>query len=127
MLYITETRKDFETAVKDLEDAVKRNKYGVLHIHDVQQTLKGKGIDFPSRVRILEVCNPQRASRVLTAHIPVNLALPCRISVFEQEGKIKIGMIKPSFLLSVFPHQEELKTEAEAVEQDTVRIIEEAR
>jgi uncharacterized protein (DUF302 family) len=127
MLYITETRKDFDTAVKDLEDAVKRNKYGVLHTHDVQTTLKAKGIDFPNRVRILEVCNPQRASRVLTAHIPVNLALPCRISVFEQEGKIKIGMIKPTFLLSVFPHQEQLKAEAEAVEQDTVRIIEEAR
>ena len=127
MLYITETSQDFETAVKDLEEAVKRHKYGVLHIHDVQQTLKAKGIEFPNRVRILEVCNPQRASKVLTAHMPVNLALPCRISVFEQEGKIKIGMIKPTFLLSVFPHREELKAEAEGVEQDTIRMIEEAR
>lgn len=127
MLYITETKKDFETAVKDLEAAVKRHKYGVLHIHDVQKTLKDKGIDFPNRVRILEVCNPQRASRVLTAHMPVNLALPCRISVFEQEGKIKIGMIKPTFLLSVFPYGEELKGEAQGVEQDTIRMIEEAR
>jgi len=127
MLYITETKKDFETAVKDLEEAVKRNKYGVLHVHDVQKTLKEKGIDFPNRVRILEVCNPQRASRVLTAHMLVNLALPCRISVFEEGGKVKIGMIKPTFLLSVFPHGKDLKGEAEAVEQDTVRIIEEAR
>lgn len=127
MLYVTETQKDFDTAVKDLEEAVKRNKYGVLHIHDVQKTLKEKGIDFPNRVRIFEVCNPQRASRVLTAHMPVNLALPCRISVFEQEGKIKIGMIKPTFLLSVFPHAEALKAEGEGVEQDTIRMIEEAR
>ncbi len=73
------------------------------------------------------MCNPQRASRVLTAHMPVNLALPCRISVFEHEGKIKIRMIKPTFLLSVFPHGEELKAEAEVVEQDTVRMMEEAR
>jgi uncharacterized protein (DUF302 family) len=127
MLYITETPKDFDTAVKDLEEAVKRHNYGVLHIHDVQKTLRAKGIDFPNRVQILEVCNPQRASRVLTAHMPVNLALPCRISVFEEEGKIKIGMIKPTFLLSVFPHGEDLKAEAEGVEQDTVRMIEEAR
>ena len=127
MLYIVETQKDFDTAVKDLEAAVKRHKYGVLHIHDVQKTLKEKGIDFPNRVRILEVCNPQRASRVLTAHMPVNLALPCRISVFEEGGKVKIGMIKPTFLLSVFPYAEKLKAEAEGVEQDTIRIIEEAR
>jgi uncharacterized protein (DUF302 family) len=109
MLYITETTKDFETAVKDLEEAVKRHKYGVLHIHDLQKTLKEKGIDFPKPVRILEVCNPQRAVRVLTAHMPVNLALPCRISVFEEGGKIKIGMIKPTFLLSVFPGWEKMK------------------
>jgi len=127
MLYIVETQKDFDTAVKDLEAAVKRNKYGVLHVHDVQKTLKEKGIDFPNRVRILEVCNPQRASRVLTAHMPVNLALPCRISVFEEGGKVKIGMIKPTFLLSIFPDGKELKAEAEGVEQDTIRMIEEAR
>lgn len=64
MLYITETSKDFETAAKDLEEAVKRHKYGVLHIHDLQKTLKEKGIDFPQQVRIFEVCNPQRAVRV---------------------------------------------------------------
>ena len=127
MLYITETTKDFETAVKDLEAAVKRHQYGVLHIHDLQKTLKEKGIDFPHQVRILEVCNPQRASRVLTAYMPVNLALPCRISVFEEEGKIKIGMIKPTFLLSIFPGWENMKGEAEEVEQDIIRIIEDAQ
>ena len=127
MLYIVETNKDVETAARDLEEAVKRNKFGVLHVHNLQQTLKEKGIDFPNRVRILEVCNPQRASRVLTAHMPVNLALPCRISVFEEGGKVKIGMIKPTFLLSIFPNGKELKAEAEGVEQDTIRMIEEAR
>jgi uncharacterized protein (DUF302 family) len=43
MLYITETTKDFETAVRDLEEAVKRRKYGVLLVHDLQKTLKEKG------------------------------------------------------------------------------------
>jgi hypothetical protein len=36
-------------------------------------------------------------------------------------------MIRPSFLLSVFPDQPELKTEANAVEKDTIDIIEEAK
>lgn len=127
MLFIVETAKSFETASKDLEEAVKRRKYGVLHIHDLQATMKSKGIDFPSRVKIFEVCNPQRAEKVLTANITVNLALPCRISVFEEDGKVKIGMIRPSFLLSVFPDQPGLKSEAEAVEKDTIGIIEDAK
>lgn len=127
MLYVVETAKEFDRAVADLEEAVKRRQYGVLHVHDIQKTLKGKGIDFPNKVRILEVCNPQRAMRVLTAHMPVNLALPCRLSVFEEEGRVKIGMIKPTFLLSIFPHSDDLKAEAEAVERDTIGMIEETR
>jgi len=59
--------------------------------------------------------------------MPVNLALPCRISVFEDGGKVKIGMIKPPFLLSVFPGWEKMKEEAAEVEQDTIQIIEDAR
>ena len=127
MLYITETKKAFDTAVKDLEEAVKRNKYGVLHVHDVQKTLKEKGIDFPNRVRILEVCNPQRATQVLTGNMAVNMALPCRISVYQEGGKTKIGMIRPTALLALFPGAVDLKAVAEEVERETMRMIDEAR
>ena len=65
MLYIVETKKDVETAARELEEAVKRNKFGVLHVHDLQKTLKEKGVDFPNACKILEVCNPQRATEVL--------------------------------------------------------------
>jgi len=40
MLYVTDSFKDVETATRDLEEAVKRNKFGVLHVHDLQKTLK---------------------------------------------------------------------------------------
>jgi uncharacterized protein (DUF302 family) len=127
MLYIVETKKDVETAARDLEEAVKRNKFGVLHVHNLQQTLKEKGIDFPNACRILEVCNPQQATRVLSANMTVNLALPCRISVYQEGGKTKIGMVKPTALLAIFPGAEALKAVAEEVEQQTIKMIEEAK
>lgn len=127
MLYITETTKDFETAVKDLEEAVKRHKFGILHVHDLKQTLKEKGIEFPNRCRILEVCNPQKATQVLTQDMTVNLALPCRISVYEEGGKVKIGMIRPITLLELFPGKESLRGVAEEVERETIQMIDEAK
>ena len=127
MLYVVETRKDLETAAKDLEDAVKRNKFGVLHVHDLQKTLKEKGVDFPNACRILEVCNPQRAVQVLTGNMEMNMALPCRISVYQEGGKTKIGMIRPTALLALFPGAADLKTVAEDVERETMRMIDEAR
>ncbi len=127
MLYVVETRKDVETAARDLEAAVKRNKFGVLHVHDLQKTLKEKGVDFPNACRILEVCNPQRALQVLTGNMGVNMALPCRISVYREGEATKIGMIRPTALLALFPGSEKLKVVAEEVERETMRMIDEAK
>ncbi len=127
MLYVTETEKDVETAARDLEEAVTRNKFGVLHVHDLQKTLKEKGVDFPNGCKILEVCNPQRAVQVLTGNMTVNMALPCRISVYREGGKTKIGMIRPTALLALFPGAADLKPVAEEVERETMRMIDEAK
>ncbi len=127
MMYIVETKKEVDTAARDLEEAVKRNKFGVLHVHDLQKTLKEKGVDFPSACKILEVCNPQRATQVLTANMAVNMALPCRISVYQEGGKTKIGMIRPTALLALFPGAAHLKAVAEEVERETMRMIDETR
>ena len=127
MLYVTETKKDVETASRDLEEAVKRNKFSVLHVHDLQKTLKEKGVDFPNACRILEVCNPQRATQVLTSNMAVNMALPCRISVYREGGKTKMGMIRPTALLGLFPGAADLKPVADEVERETMRMIDEAK
>jgi uncharacterized protein (DUF302 family) len=127
MLYVTDTPKDVATATRDLEEAVKRNKFGVLHVHDLQKTLKEKGADFPNACRILEVCNPQRAVQVLTGNMTMNLALPCRISVYQEQGKTKIGMIRPTALLALFPGAAALTTVAEDLERETIRMIDEAK
>ena len=127
MLYVVDTPKDVPTAARDLEEAVKRNKFGVLHVHDLQKTLQEKGVDFPNACRILEVCNPQRAVQVLTGNMTMNMALPCRISVYQEQGKTKIGMIRPTALLALFPGAADLKTVAEDVERETMRMIDEAR
>jgi uncharacterized protein (DUF302 family) len=126
MKHIVATEKTIEQAAKDLEEAVTRNKFGVLHIHDLKATMKKKGVDFPHECRIFEVCNPQQAKAVLTNDISLNMALPCRISVWEENGQVKIGTLKPVALLSVLSDAEELKSIAEEVENTIMKIIDEA-
>jgi len=98
MKYIVETEKTVEQAVFDLQEAVKKHNFGILHIHNLQETLRKKGVDFPNECQILEICNPQKAKEVLTDDMSMNMVLPCRISVYSEEGKTKIGMIKPKAL-----------------------------
>lgn len=127
MKYIVKTEKGLEQAVKDLEAAVIRNKFGVLHIHDLKSTMKNKGIDFPNECRIFEVCNPQKANSVLTNDMNLNMALPCRISVWEDNGQVKIGTLKPTDLLSILSDSQELKEIAQDVENTIMKIIDETK
>ena len=125
--YITETAKTPAQAVTDLQAAVKEHGYGVLHIYDLKETLAGKGFDLPNACHILEVCNPKQAAAVLTADMGMNIALPCRISVYQDRGKTLIGMVRPTVLLASLSQSENLKAIAEQVEKDTIAIIEAAK
>lgn len=125
MNYIQETNKTVEQAVLDLESAVKRNGFGVLHIYDLKATLKSKGVDLPQECRILEVCNPAQAATVLSSDMTLNLALPCRISVYEDAGKTKIGMIRPTRLLGLLSDDSTLANTAQEVEDAVKRMIKE--
>ena len=58
-----------------------------------------------------------------THDMTVNLALPCRISVYEEGGKVKIGMIRPTALLSFFLYADKLRPVAEEVEREMVKMI----
>jgi uncharacterized protein (DUF302 family) len=125
--YIAETTKSPAQAVTDLQASVKQHGYGVLHIYDLKETLAGKGFPLPNACHILEVCNPKQAAAVLTADMGINMALPCRISVYQDGGKTLIGMVRPTVLLASLSKSEELKAIAEQVEKDTIAIIEAAK
>ena len=127
MRYVVSTEKSVEQASRDLMEAVTRNGFGVLHMHDLKETLHNKGFDLRNQCRIFEICNPQQALRVLTEDMGLNMALPCRISIYEEEGTTKIGMLRPTALLSALSRSPELATVAREVEEVSIRIIEEAR
>jgi len=127
MKYVVTSSKSVEQASADLETAVKQHGFGVLHTYDLKQTLASKGVELPHECRILEVCNPRQAARVLSADMSMNMALPCRISVYEEGGQTRIGMVRPTALLAGLSESPSLREVAEEVEQATIRMIEDAK
>lgn len=127
MYYLVDSKKSFEQASTDLEAAVKRHEFGVLHIHDLGNTLRSKGIAFAENCKVFEVCNPAQAAKVLGTDMRLNMALPCRISVYTEKGKTMIGMIKPAPMLASLSQDAALAAIAQEVELKTKAMIEEAR
>ncbi len=127
MYYIVETEKSFDQASADLDSAVKRHGFGVLHVHDLGTTLRSKGIEFGEQCKVFEVCNPAQAAKVLSTDMRLNMALPCRISVFTDKGKTKIGLIKPVQMLSALSQEAALIEVAKEVETKTIQMVDEAK
>ena len=127
MYYIIDTDKTFNQAAADLEAAVLRNGFGVMHVHDLGTTLRSKGIAFAEDCKIFEVCNPAQAAKVLSTDMRLNMALPCRISVYTEAGQTKIGLIKPVQMLSALSDEAALVIVAKEVEEKTIKMVNEAK
>ncbi|MCA9211493.1 MAG: DUF302 domain-containing protein [Planctomycetales bacterium] len=125
MLYIRETSGSVDEVAKKLEEAALANQFGVLGIHDLKQKMNAKGVPFDSECRIFEVCNPGKAKTVLESNMAISTVLPCRISVYEEAGIVKIATLKPTAMLAMFD-QPELTVVAEDVEETIQRIIDAA-
>jgi uncharacterized protein (DUF302 family)/RNA polymerase-binding transcription factor DksA len=126
MYYIVRTDKSFGDASRDLEASVRRYSFGVLHVFDLKETLTKKGYPLEPQCKIFEICNPGQATRVLQRDMRLNMALPCRVSVFEDNGTTKIGTILPAEMLRALSHDRELGEVAETVEAAIKAIIDEA-
>lgn len=126
MRYVVESNKTPGQAFTDLQEAVKKHGFGVLHTYDLKQTLASKGFDLPDACYILEICNPQQAIKVLTEDMGMNVALPCRVSVYSDSGKTKIAMAQPTKMLAALSDSAALARIAEEVEAKISAMIDDA-
>ncbi len=125
MLYEIESKKKIDQVCEDLEKAVVEYKFGVMTVHNLKETMKKKGVEFDRECRIFEVCNPNQAKRVLEKNMDLSTALPCRISVFTEGGKVKLATLKPTALISQFDVPE-LESVAKEVEETLIQIMKKA-
>lgn len=127
MYYTVQSDKSFDQASADLEAAAKHHGFGVLHVHDLGATLRSKGIAFDGQCKIFEICNPVQASRVLSIDMRLNMALPCRISVYLDEGNTMIGLIEPVKILSALSEDPALFQVAREVQEKMLQMVQEAK
>lgn len=125
MLYVKETKGTVEAVGQRLEEAVKAHKFGVIGVIDLKGKMTEKGVEFRNACKIYEVCNPQRAKQVLEIDMSIATALPCRIAVYEEKGRVKIATLLPTETLAMFSVPE-LAPVAQEVEKEIKAMMDEA-
>jgi uncharacterized protein (DUF302 family) len=125
MLFELASSKSIAEIDRDLRESAARQKFGVITVHDLKETMRAKGVEFAGECFVYEVCNPHQAKRVLEANGAVSTVLPCRISVYRSGGQYKIATLLPTALMKLFGSPE-LEPVAEEVEGVLRRMIEDA-
>lgn len=117
MLYEKTSQKTMAEIELALRDSAARHKFGVIHVHDLQKTMKEKGVDFGHECAIFEVCNPHQAKRALEAEPAISTVLPCRIAVYQRGEDRVISTFLPTAMMQMFESAglEDVAREVEAV------------
>ncbi|MDD2292343.1 MAG: DUF302 domain-containing protein [Aliarcobacter sp.] len=125
MQYMEISNKSVQEVIDSLKEVAPRYKYGIQHIHNVQETLKSKGIDLGNECQIVDICNPIVAEKFLSEDMSLSIIMPCKISVYTQDGDTMIAM--NSLVQLVDDINPDLIELAQEVQEQLLEIIDEIK
>jgi uncharacterized protein (DUF302 family) len=125
MLLQIKSSKSIDEIERGLQKSAARHQFGVIAVHDLQETLKKKGVDLAMECRIYEVCNPRQAKKVLDADGAISTALPCRISVYGSPEGYTLATMRPTEMMKAFANPE-IEHVAREVETVILQMMQEA-
>ena len=93
MIYKITTDKALEIVKEELANHSKESGFGVLNTYEFKKILAGKGFPIDKDITVYELCNPNAAQEALKSMPEISVYLPCRISVYEENGKTVLATI----------------------------------
>jgi len=93
MIYKIKTTIAKNVIEKELAEKAKKVGFGVLQSYAFKNILEEKGFPIERDITVFELCNPAGAQKALTAMPDISVYLPCRISVYEENGKTVLATI----------------------------------
>jgi uncharacterized protein (DUF302 family) len=119
------TDKSLDEAVAALDAALRERRFAVLWDLDVRAKLAEKGVAGGPEFRILEVCSAPRAKEALDRDLAVGYFLPCKMVVYREGDRTRMGLLRPSALMT-FLDDAYLQAFARDVEAVLVEALEAA-
>jgi cytochrome c oxidase cbb3-type subunit 3 len=102
---MVESPYDFTKTVENVKAAAKAANYRIIRVQGFDSGLVDKKHENPKRT-IVYFCNFQLLNDVLAVDPRVGLFLPCRVTIVEEAGKVKVMAINPRKLSSLYNNAE---------------------
>lgn len=110
---------DLDSTVSHIERRVMEAGWKMPKVYDLQKSLAEEGYAVPG-IRVFSICNPHHANRLLGKSPTrfVSAMMPCRIAVYEHQGKTHVATMNVELLSSMFGGEIESVMADVAMEQE---------
>lgn len=117
--YVVTSEKSAAELKDALYEVVPTIQFGILGELDLTAIMQKKGVDHHTQSYEFEVCNPKHAKKLIDQNPLAHMFLPCKVTIFEADGKTHIGMPRPTTQASML---EDTKLEELAKEVEDILI-----
>ena len=109
MIYTVIVPESRDTVKKEFESKVREVGFTLFNTYNFPRILQDKGCAVKKEIIIFELCSPPGAQQELF-HLPeLSAYLPCRISLYEEDGLTKLTTIGLEDIVSVVEADEQFK------------------
>jgi len=123
-VFTVESPYDMQTTIENLKRAAASNNYMFIREQTLSYGLVPESEEDPKQ-RIIYFCNFHQMNEAIVTDPRVGLFLPCRVTLVEQDGKVKMMTINPKRLSAIF-NNSELNAMCDEMAQRYLTIMEEA-
>lgn len=93
MIYKIVSNKPLALIKEELSEHAKESGFGVLGSYEFKKILASKGHPIDKDITVYELCNPVVAQEALMVLPEISVYLPCRLSLYEENGKSILATI----------------------------------
>ena len=119
-----ETTYTLETVIDNIKRAAQGKNFRIIRVQNMDSGLVDENNESKKEV-IIYFCNFKLLNQALKVDSRVGLFLPCRVTAYEQNGKVKVISINPKRLSHLF-NNNELDHLCDQMYQTYIEILEEA-
>lgn len=97
--YKLETTQSIEKIAAKVQQECDKNKFALLHTYNYHEIVENKGFPIKRKVFIYEICQAKTASLMLTDHPNFSIFMPCKLAIYEQNGKTVVSTMNMEIVL----------------------------
>jgi len=115
MIYKTQTHWPITTIKAQLKEKAQGLGFGILNSYEFKKILCDKGLNIEKEVTVYELCNPKVAQEALNNFIDISVYLPCRLSIYEENGQTVLATISIEDILNAVDVDEEFEIQMKEI------------